>query len=122
MAWWQVVLILLGSIAVGLAVGYGLYIAIVKVGDRVKVASARRAEAWAAAAPKPSMGEPAAVKPNPAPVKPNPAPPVKTSEPHGPESSPADLIAEVELNRRAAAGTWNGKLQAVPDPGLGQPR
>lgn len=114
MAWWQVVLVFLGSIAVGLAVGFVVYLAVVKVTERRKAAARQRtAAAWATAPPKaPVDPPPAAAKPPPAPVRPSPAaPPVKTAEPRPVESSPADLVAEVDANRRVASGAWNGKLQ-----------
>ena len=134
MAWWQVVLIILGSIAVGLAVGLVSYYVIVQVGARAK--ATRPAEVRTAPALSSVMPPAAAVKPGPAPtVKPGPAPTakpgpvptvqpgpvlaskpdsvpvVKSAEPRLTETSPADLVAEIDTNRRLAGGAWNGKLQ-----------
>jgi len=157
-AWWQVILIILGSIAVGSAVGFVVYYVIIQVRARAKVP--RPAEVRTAPAPSPVTPPVAAVKPSPAstvksdpapavkpapvlaakpdsapavkpglappvksdqapPVRPSPvlaakpdsAPTVKSTEPRLGESSPADLIAEIDANRRVAGGAWNGKLQ-----------
>ncbi len=99
-AWWQVVLVILGSIAAGLAVGGVLYYAITQVRARAKVA--QRAEAWTPAPAPTPVDPPAAVaKPSPAPsvkpdpmtvVKPSPAPVAYSSPVSAAKPSPAPVV------------------------------
>ncbi len=116
MAWWQGILVVLGSIGAGLVVGIGVYFAIAKLKDRTKAAAVRRdAAVWAAAPVKTegartSEASPGVAAPTVTPTPRSVAQP-KSAGPPGVQSSAADLVAEVEANRRLATGAWNGKLQ-----------
>ncbi len=84
MEWWQIVLIVVGAVAIGLAVGYLLNILV------ARLISALR-------------------KTRPRPVR-NPGPISQASQPQVTPSVP-DLFAEIEYNRRLAASEWSGQLQ-----------
>lgn len=94
MSWWQIVLIIVGAVAVGVGVGYLVNRVLPVIIDYVKKSR------------KPAVACPA-------------APPVIEKIVQGPvekalEVPPnvPDLFAEIEQNRRLANAEWNGELQA----------
>ena len=95
MAWWQIILIVVGAIVLGLAVGYVLSILISR------------------AIPAPSQRE---LKVKKAPVQ-DIKPPVVSLPPvtkplyNSTSDSVSDLMAEIEYNRQISNGEWKGELQ-----------
>ena len=85
MGWWQIVLIIVGAVVVGLAVGYGL-----------NAAAARATSALRRIRARPTRQSIALADPRPAPAAP----------------SAPDLFAEIEYNRRLATSEWSGQLQS----------
>lgn len=87
MAWWQVGLIVLGAIVMGLASGYILNKAVVSMSASGR---SRRQSPVPVGQPLPAVAQPTA-----------------EAEPTVP-----DLYAEIEYNRRIAGADWNGEPQS----------
>ena len=87
MEWWQIVLIIVGAVAVGLGAGYLLNTLIVRT-----ISSLKKPRKRPAPKARPSAAAVAA--------------------PKQPEPSVPDLYAEIEYNRRLATGEWAGQLQS----------
>ncbi len=83
MVWWQVVLIIVGAVGVGLAAGYLLNLLVGKIISSLKRTARRPASRTTAST---------------------------TTDPR--EPSVPDLYAEIEYNRRLATKEWTGELQA----------
>jgi hypothetical protein len=83
-SWWQIVLVIVGSVVVGIAVGYLVNLLIVRTSSAIRY-SKRRVPAKPVSAPLPGI----------------------PAEPLVP-----DLFAEIETNRRIATKEWTGDLQA----------
>jgi len=132
-SWWQIVLIILGSIIVGVLVGYLLYYLIVIIAARLRKkptdipANEPQATAVVPEPPKAQVPEPPKIKiPEPSKVKVSELPRAKVPEPPKtkiPEPPPKkvpepsktavpDLFLEIESNRRIASQTWTGDLQS----------
>ncbi|OGO37486.1 MAG: hypothetical protein A2147_04955 [Chloroflexi bacterium RBG_16_57_8] len=84
MAWWQVVLIIVGAIVIGLTAGYVLNRVIIRTSAAVK-------------------------RPEKAPVR-QPVPQA-VYQPADVEPTVPDLYAEIEYNRRIASDDWKGEPQ-----------
>jgi hypothetical protein len=82
-SWWQIVLVIVGSVVVGIAVGYLVNLLIVQTSSAIRY-SKRRVPAKAVSVPV--AGIPA-------------------------EPSVPDIFAEIETNRRIATKDWTGDLQ-----------
>ncbi len=81
MVWWQIVLIVIGSILIGLGIGYLINVLIVKLSSTLRKTKVR---------PVPQS--------------------LPVSTPPKPEPSFPDLFAEIENNRRIATKEWTGEL------------
>jgi hypothetical protein len=82
--WWQIVLIVVGSVLVGLGVGYVINLLIVRITASLRKTKQR---------PK------------------SKSTPVATTTKVTTEPSVPDLFAEIEYNRRIATKEWTGELQ-----------
>jgi hypothetical protein len=85
-SWWQIALIILGSIMAGLLVGYLLNYLIVIITARLRKKPANKPQTTAVVLEPP-----------------------KTMEP--PKTTVPDLFVEIENNQRIASQTWTGNLQ-----------
>ena len=83
MSWWQIVLIIVGSVVVGIAVGYLVNLLILQMSSAIRY-SRRRVPARSISGPASGIST-------------------------GP--SVPDLFAEIETNRRIATKEWTGELQ-----------
>jgi hypothetical protein len=92
-AWWQVVVVLGGAVALGLAVGFALNRLVVKFYFSPKN---RRVSV--------PLSHPAPITPE----QPGPVAPVTEAPP----PSVPDLFAEIEHNRRLASSEWTGQLES----------
>jgi ABC-type antimicrobial peptide transport system permease subunit len=84
--WWQAILVVLGAIALGLGVGFGLSRLV------TKMTTGRRASVARPVSPVITVANPVTL------VQPPPSVP--------------DLFAEIEHNRRLASSEWSGQLQS----------